>query len=113
MHTVLLEYAAINIFVIDLSGGVSNQMLLLGVFGISNYLTGIMMILIGFRARELVPFLLPIIPTTYFLGTLLISRVANPSAQLGGIPYMIVYFAVCIFTFIAILVFNIKKKPKK
>ena len=50
IHTVLLEFAANNIFVIDLSGGVENQMLLLGVFGISNYLAGIMFILIGLKA---------------------------------------------------------------
>ena len=110
MHTVFLEYAAINVFVIDLTGGVSNQMFLLGIFGISNYLTGIIMILIGFKARELVPVLLPIIPTVYFLGTLLISRVADPNAQLGGGPFMLIYLAICIATFIAILVFNIKKK---
>jgi hypothetical protein len=110
IYTVLLEYAAINIFVIDLSGSVSNQMLLLGVFGISNYLTGMMMILIGLKSRELVPIILPIIPTTYFLGTLLISRVATPTAQLGGGPYMLAYFAVCITTFAAILLVNIKNK---
>ena len=112
IHTVLLDYAAINIFVIDLSGGVSNQMFLLGVFGISNYLTGIMMILIGLKARELVPIMLPIIPAIYFLGNILISRVTDPSAQLGGSPYMLVYFAVCIATFVAILVVNIKNKKK-
>jgi len=51
IHTVLLEFAALNIFVIDLSGGVDNQMLLLGIFGITNYLTGIMFILIGLKLR--------------------------------------------------------------
>ena len=113
IHTVLLEFAAVNIFVIDLSGGVSNQMFLLGVFGISNYITGIMLILIGLKARELVPILLPIIPVTYFLGNILISRVTDPSAQLGGGPYMLVYFAVCIATFIAILVVNLKSGKNK
>ncbi len=110
MHTVILEFAAINIFVIDLSGGVDNQMLLLGIFGISNYLTGIMFILIGLKARQLVPIILPVIPAIYFLGTALISRVANPTAKLGGGPYMLVYFAVCIATFIAILVVKIKNR---
>ena len=110
MHTVILEFAAINIFVIDLSGGVDNQMLLLGIFGISNYLTGIMFILIGLKARQLVPIMLPVIPAIYFLGTALISRVTNPTAQLGGGPYMLVYFAVCIATFIAILVVKIKNR---
>jgi len=110
IHTVMLEFAAINIFIIDLSGGVDNQMFLLGIFGISNYLTGIMFILIGLKARELVPIILPIIPATYFLGTALISRVANPNAKLGGAPYTLVYFAVCIATFIAILVVKTKNR---
>ena len=110
IHTFMLEFAAINIFVIDLSGGVDNQMLLLGVFGISNYITGIMFILIGLKARQLVPIMLPVIPVTYFLGAVLISRVANPTAQLGGGPYMLVYFAICLTTFIAVLVVKIKNR---
>ena len=65
-HTAMLEFAATNIFVIDLSGDVENQMFLLGIFGISNDLTGIMFILIGLRARELVPIILPLIPAIYF-----------------------------------------------
>jgi hypothetical protein len=108
IHTVLLEFAAINIFVIDLSGGVNNQMFLLGIFGISNYLTGIMLILIGFKARELIPIILPAIPATYLLGTVLISRVVTPTAQLGGGPYMLVYFTVCTATSIGILAVNSK-----
>lgn len=83
-------------------------MFLLGIFGISNYLTGIMLILIGLKARDLIPIILPIIPATYFLGSALISRVANPTAQLGGGPYMLVYFAVCIATFIAIVIVRFK-----
>ena len=110
IHTVLLEFAASNIFVIDLSGGVENQMFLLGIFGISNYLTGIMLILIGLKARELVPILLLGIPMIYFLGTALISRVATPTAQLGGGPYMLAYFAICIVTFIATIVVNVSSR---
>lgn len=110
IHTVMLEFAAVSIFVIDLAGGVNNQMFLLGIFGISNYLTGIMFILIGLKARQLVPIMFPVIPAIYFLGTVLISRVATPTAQLGGGPYMLVYFAVCIATFIAILVVKIKNR---
>ncbi len=110
MHTVILEFAANNIFVIDLSGGVDNQMLLLGIFGISNYLTGIMFILIGLKARQLVPIILPVIPAIYFLGAALISRVTTPTAQLGGGPYMLVYFAVCIAASLAILIIKIKHR---
>jgi hypothetical protein len=67
---------------------------------------GILLIVIGLRARELVPILLPVIPLVYGFGTALISRVVTPTAQLGGGPYMLVYFAVCIATFGAILVVN-------
>ncbi|MHA1376454.1 MAG: hypothetical protein ACTSR7_19420 [Promethearchaeota archaeon] len=112
MHTFMLEYAALNIFVIDLSGGVDNQILLLGVFGISNYITGIMFILIGLKARHLVPIMLPVIPIIYIGGAALISKVATPTAQLGGDLYMRIYFAVCIATFLAILVLNFKDRMK-
>ena len=112
IHTFMLEYAALNIFVVDLSGGVDNQILLLGVFGISNYLTGIMFILIGLKARHLVPIMLPVIPIFYIGGSALISRVATPTAQLGGDLYMRIYFTVCIATFLAILVLNFKDRMK-
>jgi hypothetical protein len=69
-----------------------------------------MLILIGLKARELVPIILPAIPVTYLLGTVLISRVAASTAELGGSPFMLIYSAVCIVTFIAILVVNIKSK---
>jgi len=112
IHTVLLDYAATNIFVIDVSGGVDNQMFLLGIFGISNYLTGILFILIGLRARELVPIVLPLIPVIYVFGSALISRVVTPTAQLGGGPYMLVYFVVCIVTFVAVLVVNFMNRTE-
>jgi hypothetical protein len=67
-----------------------------------------MFILFGLKARALVPILFPIMSDVYFLGKALISRVANPTAQLGEGPYILVYFAVCIATFIAILVIKIK-----
>ena len=86
IHTVLLEFAAFNIFGIDLSGGVANQMFLLGILGILNYLTGIMLILIGLKAQELIQIILPAIPVAYLLGTVLISRVVSPTTQLGGGP---------------------------
>ena len=109
----MLEFAALNIFVIDLSGGVDNQMFLLGTFGISNYLTGIMFILIGLKARHLVSIMLPVIPIIYFGGASVISRIASPTAQLGGGPYMLIYFALCIAASIAILVIKIKNRMAK
>jgi hypothetical protein len=112
MHTVLLEFAAMSIFVIDLSGGLDNQIFLLGIFGISNYLTGFLFILIGFKARQLVPLILPAIPLIYVYGSALIARVATPTAQLGGESFMLVYFLVCIITFLLILIIKIKNRKK-
>jgi len=47
MHTVMLEYAAANIA--GVSGG--DALFLLRAFGISNYLTGALFILIALKAR--------------------------------------------------------------
>lgn len=113
VHTFLLDYAATNIFVVDVSGGVDNQIFLLGIFGISNYLTGFMYILIGLKARSLVPIMMPVIPIVYFGGNALIGRVATPSAQLGGGPYMMVYFAVCIIASLVIWGLKLKKRLGK
>ncbi|TFF87755.1 MAG: hypothetical protein EU549_04165 [Promethearchaeota archaeon] len=107
MHTFLNEFAAINIFGIDLSGGVENQMFLLGIFGITNYITGIMLILIGISARHLVPIILPILPVAYFGGSLLIP---NPTGGTAGAPGMLIYFILCITAFLVILAIKIKKK---
>jgi hypothetical protein len=111
-HTVLLEHAAYNVFVIDTSGGIENQIFLLGLFGITNYLTGIIYILIGLSARHLVPILLPIIPSVYLFGSKLISLVTTPTAALGGQLFMNLYMVVCYLTFIGILIVNFRVRRK-
>lgn len=71
MHTILLKYAALNIAGFDLStslaGGLSQQM---GAFGISNYLTGIMLILIGWKTSPLALVMLGVIPVVYIIGAI-------------------------------------------
>ena len=110
VHTVLLEHAAYNIFVIDTTGGIENQIFLLGLFGITNYFTGIMLILIGISARHLVPIILPVLPFTYIVGSALVRNVASPTAELGGLTFMNIYLATCIVAFILIVFINIQKK---
>ena len=54
MHTMLLDFAAANIAGLDLftiQAGDLRQ--LMGSFGISNFITGITLILLGWKAREL------------------------------------------------------------
>jgi len=113
VHTVLLEHAALNIFVIDSSGGVDNQIFLLGLFGITNFITGILFILIGLSARHLVPIVLPMIPLVYIAGSSLIRRVASPTAELGGLSFMNIYLVTCIVAFILIVVINLRKRMIK
>ncbi|MGY5865275.1 MAG: hypothetical protein RTV41_11790 [Candidatus Thorarchaeota archaeon] len=112
IHTVLLEYAAENIMGLDLLVARDDQLLLLGTFGISNYITGMLLILIGLKARNIVQYVFLVIPVSYFAGANLISRVASSTARLGGLPMMMVYIAVCIGTFVAISVWKYMKQKE-
>ena len=106
MHTILLEYAATNIAGLDLSSSVATDLLrLLGTFGISNYITGVMLILLGWKARPLALTMLGVIPAAYLIGMVGININAasytTTQANWGGAPMMMVYMVVCIVTFIA------------
>ncbi|MGB5844061.1 MAG: hypothetical protein WBG94_06435, partial [Anaerolineales bacterium] len=69
MHTILLDFAATNIAGFDLSTSLAGDLLQqMGAFGISNYLTGIMLILIGWKARPLALIMLGFIPVAYAIG---------------------------------------------
>jgi hypothetical protein len=112
IHTFLLEYAAEFIMGLDLAVARDDQLLLLGTFGISNYITGMMLILIGMKARNIVPYVFLVIPVSYMSGAFLISSIASSSARLGGLPMMMVYIIVCILTFVAIVLWNYSKKKE-
>ena len=106
MHTILLEYAAGNIAGLDLSSSVAIDLLqLMGVFGISNYITGVMLILLGWKARPLALTMLGVIPAAYMVGMLGIhfnsSGYAATQGTWGGAPMMMGYMVICIVTFIA------------
>jgi hypothetical protein len=106
MHTILLEYAATNIAGLDLSSSVAIDLLrLMGSFGISNYITGLMLILLGWKARTLALMMLGAIPAAYFIGTagIKFNTAAYTATQgdWGGLPMMMAYMIVCIVTFLA------------
>ena len=91
MHTVMLEYAAANIAgITDL-----DAIFLLRTFGLSNYLTGALFILIALKAQELAPCVLVLIPVSYAFG-LLVSPPVAQTAQFNGKYFMMVYFAICV-----------------
>lgn len=47
-----------------------DALVLMSAFGMSNFLTGFLLILIAFKARQLVPYVLLIIPIAYLLGSI-------------------------------------------
>lgn len=110
MHTFLLTWSAANFAKFDLATTPQDQVFMLGVFGISNFLTGFIYLLISRKARELSPYVLIIIPLTYILGLVGIwSGNVHGQAAFDGKYFMLVYFAICIVTFI---VFQFQKKTQ-
>ena len=106
MHTVVLPYSATLIASLDLSGPTAPDLLrLLGLFGISNYITGATLILTGLYARPIALVLLGLIPAFYGLGLLTIHAAMNPyppsTAQWGGRPFMMINLSLYVLTFLA------------
>jgi uncharacterized membrane protein YphA (DoxX/SURF4 family) len=106
MHTVILPYSATHIACLDLSGPTAPDLLrLLGLFGISNYITGATLILTGLYARPISLILLGLIPAFYGLGLLTIHAAMNPyppsTAQWGGRPFLMVNLSIYLLTFLA------------
>jgi len=119
MHTMLLDYAATNIAKLDLSTALAIDLLqLMGSFGISNYITGVMLILLGWKARSLALIILGVIPVSYIVGIMGININSDPyassQAAWGGAPMMMVYLAICGITFLAgTIMTQIRKKKNQ
>ena len=117
MHTILLKYAALNIAGFDLSTSLAGDLLQeMGAFGISNFLTGIMLILIGWKARSLALAMLGVIPAAYIIGAIGIkinsAAYAPLQAAWGGAQPMLVYLVICGVTFIAGVWITLYQKEK-
>lgn len=101
MHTFLLTWSANNIAGFNPATATRDQYFLLGVFGISNFLTGFLYLLISRKARQLAPDILILIPLVYLLGILgILSGGIHPQAAFEGKYFMMVYFAICLITFL-------------
>lgn len=111
LHTFAIHWAVATFAKLDLSVVANDQLLLLGAFGISNILTGLIYILISRKARSLSPYILAIIPAAYLMGFigLRISSVV-PDAAFYGKYFMLVYLLVCI---IVSAIFFIKNRNNK
>ena len=106
MHTIALEYAALNIAGLDLTTSTAiEQLRLLGTFGISNWITGVAYILIGLKAKHISIHIMGFIPVAYGLSMIAMKMnmagYAETSANWGGMNLMVPYLVVCGITFIA------------
>jgi hypothetical protein len=118
MHTILLDFAATNIAGFDLSTSLAGDLLqMMDAFGISNYLTGAMLILLGWKARPLALIMLGFIPAAYAIGIAGIkvnsAAYAPSQAAWGGTTFMLVYMAICIVTFVAGVSTTLYRKKKE
>ncbi len=110
MHTYLSTYAATNIAGLDLSQNGQNLLVLMGAFGISNFLTGAIFLLIAFKARQVVPAVLGLIPLAYVVGLIGVRLNAAPQAAFPGRYMMVVYLLVCVGTYFACLISMRKRR---
>ena len=106
MHTILLDYSATHIAVLDLTTSTArDQLKLLGAFGVSNLETGVAMILVGLFARKIALAMLGAIPLVYAIGYFTIrynsEDTAPSTSHWGGVPMLKVYLCVCLVTFVA------------
>jgi hypothetical protein len=95
-HTFFIHWANDTFAHMDLSTNGPDQLMLLGAFGISNWLTGMIYILIALRARALSDAALLIILVAYAIGWVgLKYSGVSPDADFNGRYIMFVYFGVC------------------
>ncbi|TVR57293.1 MAG: hypothetical protein EA426_12310 [Spirochaetaceae bacterium] len=98
MHTFVLNWAAENIARIAPH---PDALMLLGVFGNSNLLTGALYLLVALKAREIAGYILGIIPVAYLVGVVGIRlNGVSMQSEFNGKYMMLVYFVVCIVTFV-------------
>ena len=106
MHTVMLGYSAAHFAGLDLTIVQAADLLrLLGLFGVSNFITGVMLILSAWLSRPLALAMLGVIPAAYGIGYLTIhhclSMHPQSTAKWSGMTPFLVYLLVCVISFIA------------
>jgi hypothetical protein len=102
LHTFLVEHSAVKIAGMNLEHSGGDQLMLLGAFGISNFLTGAIYLAVALKAKQLVPAVLAIVPLAYLLGfvALRLNHV-SPEATFPGRSFMLGYLSVCALTCLA------------
>jgi hypothetical protein len=101
LHTFFVNWAVRTFAKLDLSVARQDQLTLLGAFGISNLLTGVIFILISIEAAPLSEYVLLAIPCAYAVGAIGM-RTSGVKAQSAfyGRYFMMGYLGVCLVTFV-------------
>jgi hypothetical protein len=106
-HTFQVRYSAEYLAGIE---PIPDSLVLMGAFGISNFLTGLIYFLVIWKAKKLAPFILFFIPLSYLIGGLgLKLQSVQPEAQFTGQYIMFIYLSTC---FLAGFLYLVSKKPK-
>jgi hypothetical protein len=99
LHTIFVDWAARTFAKLDLSVARQDQLTLLGVFGISNLLTGMIYILVSLKVKALSNYVLLAIPCAYAIGWIAMSvSGVQPHAVFYGKYFMLGYLVVCLAT---------------
>lgn len=95
-HTFNVRYSAEYLAGIE---PISDSLVLMVAFGISNFLTGFIYLLVIWKAKKLVPYILLLIPVSYLLGSVGMNyqNVEMESAFIGRY-IMAVYLSICLIT---------------
>lgn len=99
IHTFQVKYATINGAGIEPN---SDNLVLMGAFGISNFLSGLLYLIIVWKAKKIVPYVLLLIPASYCMGSfgLQYSNVFIDPNKFKGQYIMSVYLGICMLTVI-------------
>ncbi len=96
-HTYMIHWANDTFAHMDLSVNGNDQLMLMGAFGISNWLTGMLFILIALKAKALANTSLIIILVAYAVGWLGMQYAGvSAESDFYGRFIMMGYFAVCL-----------------
>jgi hypothetical protein len=95
-HTYLIYWANDTFAHLDLSVNGQDQLVLLSAFGISNWLTGMLFILISIKARAIASAALTVILIAYAVGWVGMQYAGvSPDSDFYGRYIMMGYFVVC------------------
>jgi hypothetical protein len=100
LHTFFVNWAVKTFARLDLSAARGDQLTMLGAFGVSNFLTGAIFLLISTRAPALSADVLLAVPCAYLIGALgmRVAGVRRQSAFYGRY-FLLAYLCVCVVVF--------------